>query len=201
MDRRLAIGDLPRLRAEATAAGRTIALANGVFDLFHVGHLRYLQGARALADLLVVAVNSDASARLLGKGPGRPVVPEDERAEIVAGLACVDHVVLFGSKDVVPILRALRPDVHVKGTDYTPETIPEAEEVRAYGGRVAVAGDPKQHSTTEMVEVLKRLGPFDSAPPAAALRSGKAAPKRKRLGSVPGRRSRITKKRSRSKKR
>ncbi len=157
MDRLLAIGDLPRLRAEATAAGRTIALANGVFDLFHVGHLRYLQGARALADLLVVAVNSDASARLLGKGPGRPVVPEDERAEIVAGLACVDHVVLFGSKDVVPILRALRPDVHVKGTDYTPETIPEAEEVRTYGGRVAVTGDPKQHSTTEMVELLKRL--------------------------------------------
>jgi rfaE bifunctional protein nucleotidyltransferase chain/domain len=156
VDRRLAIGDLPRLRAEATAAGRTIALANGVFDLFHVGHLRYLKGARALADLLVVAVNSDASARLLGKGPGRPVVPEEERAEIVEALACVDHVVLFDSKDVVPIIRALRPDVQVKGTDYTPETIPEAEEVRSYGGRVAVAGDPKDHSTTEMLEALRR---------------------------------------------
>jgi D-glycero-beta-D-manno-heptose 1-phosphate adenylyltransferase len=122
-----------------------------------VGHLRYLQGARALADLLVVAVNDDASARTLGKGPGRPVIPEAERAEIVAGLACVDHVVLFGSRDVVPVIRALRPDVQVKGTDYTPETIPEADEVRAYGGSVAVAGDPKHHSTTDMVERLKRL--------------------------------------------
>jgi rfaE bifunctional protein nucleotidyltransferase chain/domain len=157
MDRRLQLSDLPRLRAEASAAGRTVALANGVFDLFHVGHLRYLEGARALADLLVVAVNSDVSAKLLGKGPGRPVVPAAERAEIVAGLRCVDHVVLFDSKDVVPVIRALRPDVQVKGTDYTPETIPEAAEVHAYGGRVAVAGDPKDHSTTEMVEVLRKL--------------------------------------------
>ncbi len=154
MDRLLRLEDLPRLRAEARAAGRTVALANGVFDLFHVGHLRYLQGAKALADLLVVAVNGDASARA-NKGPGRPVVPESERAEIVAGLACVDHVVLFDSKDVVPVIRLLRPDVHVKGTDYTPETVPEAEEVRAHGGRVAVAGDPKEHSTTE---TLRRLG-------------------------------------------
>ena len=158
MDKLLTLEDLPRLRAQASAAGRTIALANGVFDLFHVGHLRYLQGARALADLLVVAVNSDVSARLLGKGPGRPVVPAAERAEIVAALACVDHVVLFDARDVVPVIRALRPDVQVKGTDYTPETIPEAAEVRRYGGRVAVAGDPKDHSTTEVVEALKRLG-------------------------------------------
>jgi rfaE bifunctional protein nucleotidyltransferase chain/domain len=157
VERRLRLEDLPRLRAEASAAGRTIALANGVFDLFHVGHLRYLQGARALADLLVVAVNDDASARTLDKGPGRPVVPEAERAEIVSGLACVDHVVLFGSRDVVPVIRALRPDVQVKGTDYTPDTIPEADEVRAYGGRVAVAGDPKGHSTTEMLETLRKL--------------------------------------------
>ncbi len=158
MDKLLTLADLPRLRAEASAAGRTVALANGVFDLFHVGHLRYLQGARALADLLVVAVNSDLSARLLGKGPGRPVVPAAERAEIVAALACVDHVVLFDDRDVVPVIRALRPDVQVKGTDYTPETIPEAAEVRSYGGRVAVAGDPKDHSTTEVVEALKKLG-------------------------------------------
>jgi rfaE bifunctional protein nucleotidyltransferase chain/domain len=153
---RLRLEDLPRLRSEATAAGRTIALANGVFDLFHVGHLRYLQGARALADVLVVAVNGDASARTLGKGPGRPVIPEGERAEIVAALACVDHVVLFDSPDVVPVIRALRPDVQVKGTDYTPETIPEAEEVKRYGGRVAVAGDPKDHSTTALLEALGR---------------------------------------------
>ncbi len=155
MARRIPLEALPAIRAEATRAGQTIALANGIFDLFHVGHLRYLQGARALADLLVVAVNSDASARLQGKGPGRPVVPEEERAEIVAALACVDHVVLFDSRDVVPVIRALRPDVQVKGTDYTPDTIPEAAEVRAYGGRTAVAGDPKDHSTSELIDKLK----------------------------------------------
>ncbi len=126
-----------------------------MFDLFHVGHLRSLKGARAEADALVVAVNSDASTRL-NKGPGRPVVPEAERAEIVEALECVDHVVVFDSKDVVPVIRALRPDVHVKGTDYTPETVPEAEEVRAYGGRVAVAGDPKGHSTSELIDKLAR---------------------------------------------
>lgn len=155
MPKRISLEDLPRLRAEATAAGKRIALANGVFDLFHVGHLRYLVGARGEADVLVVAVNSDVSTRL-NKGPGRPVVPEEERAEIVEALSCVDHVVLFDSKDVVPILRALRPDVHVKGTDYTPESIPEAAEVRSYGGRVAVAGDPKDHSTSELIEKLAR---------------------------------------------
>ena len=165
---RVTLDDLPRLRAEATAAGRTLALANGIFDLFHVGHLRYLQGAKAEADLLLVAVNSDASTRAY-KGPGRPVIPEDERAEIVAGLACVDYVVVFPSRDVVPIIRALRPDVHVKGTDYTPETIPEAAEVRAYGGRVAVAGDPKNHSTTELLgkrEASRRAGGLGGSGPA-----------------------------------
>lgn len=151
--KRVRLEDLPRLRAEASAAGRTVALANGVFDLFHVGHLRYLQGARAEADLLVVAVNSDVSTRL-NKGPARPVVPEGERAEILEALACVDHVLLFDSKDVVPVIRALHPDVHVKGTDYTPESIPEAAEVHAYGGRVAVAGDPKDHSTSELIDKL-----------------------------------------------
>jgi rfaE bifunctional protein nucleotidyltransferase chain/domain len=147
--------DLAALRDRARAEGRTVALANGIFDLFHVGHLRYLQGARDLADVLVVAVNDDRSARR-NKGPGRPVVPQAERAEIVAGLGCVDHVVLFGSRTVVPVIRRLQPDLQVKGTDYTPETIPEAAEVQRYGGRVAVAGDPKDHSTTEM---LRRLGP------------------------------------------
>jgi rfaE bifunctional protein nucleotidyltransferase chain/domain len=155
LPRRLALADLPRLREAAAAAGRTIALANGVFDLFHVGHLRYLRGAKAEADLLVVAVNSDRSTRE-NKGPGRPIVPESERAEIVEALSCVDHVVVFDTRDVVPVIRALRPDVHVKGTDYTPETIPEAAEVRAYGGRVAVAGDPKDHSTTELLGKLGR---------------------------------------------
>jgi rfaE bifunctional protein nucleotidyltransferase chain/domain len=158
MATRVALEELPRLRAEASAAGRTVALANGVFDLFHVGHLRYLQGARAEADLLVVAVNSDASTRAC-KGPGRPIVPEDERAEILAGLACVDHVVIFPWPDVVPVIRALRPDVHVKGTDYTPDTIPEAAEVRAYGGRVAVAGDAKEHSTSALLGALEAAQP------------------------------------------
>jgi rfaE bifunctional protein nucleotidyltransferase chain/domain len=154
MTKRVTLETLPRLRAEATRAGKTIALANGVFDLFHVGHLRYLEGAKAEADLLVVAVNSDASTRA-NKGPGRPIVPEAERAEIVEALACVDHALLFDSKDVIPVIRALRPDVQVKGTDYTPDTIPEAAEVRAYGGRVAVAGDPKDHSTTETIRRLE----------------------------------------------
>jgi rfaE bifunctional protein nucleotidyltransferase chain/domain len=155
MATRVRLSDLPAIRARATRAGKTVALANGVFDLFHVGHLRYLEGARALADVLVVAVNSDASTRR-NKGPGRPVVPEDERAEIVAGLACVDHVLVFGARTVVPVIRKLKPDVQVKGTDYTPETIPEAKEVQKHGGRVAVAGDPKEHSTSNL---LSRLGP------------------------------------------
>jgi rfaE bifunctional protein nucleotidyltransferase chain/domain len=184
MDRILRLDDLPRLRREASGAGRTVALANGVFDLFHVGHLRYLQGARALADLLVVAVNSDASAKLLGKGPGRPVVPEAERAEIVAGLACVDHVVLFDGADVVPVIRALRPDVQVKGTDYTPETIPEADEVRRHGGRVAVAGDPKEHSTTELVGRLRALAAEVGTGSGSVSRSGSGSVSRS--GSVPG---------------
>jgi rfaE bifunctional protein nucleotidyltransferase chain/domain len=158
MDRLLTLADLPRLREEATRAGRSVALANGLFDLFHVGHLRYLEGAKALADVLVVAVNGDASARLQGKGPGRPVVPAAERTEIVAALRCVDHVVVFETKDVVPVIRALRPDVQVKGTDYTPETVPEAAEVRAYGGRVAIAGDPKDHSTTALLGKLRGDG-------------------------------------------
>lgn len=135
--------------------GRTVALANGVFDLLHVGHVRYLEGARALGDVLVVAVNSDASTRSY-KGPDRPVIPEAERAELVAALACTHYVVIFDEPDVRAVIRALRPDVQVKGTDYTPQTIPERAEVESYGGRVAVAGDPKDHSTTEIARRLKR---------------------------------------------
>lgn len=137
-------------------AGKRIALANGIFDLLHVGHVRYLEGARELADALVVAVNSDRSARAL-KGEGRPVVPEAERAELVAALACTDLVLVFDEPDVRSVIRALRPDVHVKGTDYTPESIPERAEVEAYGGTVAVAGDPKDHSTTALWERIRRL--------------------------------------------
>lgn len=133
------------------AAGRTIALANGVFDVLHVGHVRYLEGARALADVLVVAVNSDSSARAI-KGEGRPLQPAAERAELLGAFAVVDHVVVFDSPDVVPLIERLRPDVHVKGTDYTPETIPERAAIEAYGGRTAVAGDPKDHSTSELID-------------------------------------------------
>lgn len=141
--------------ASARALGRSVALANGVFDLLHVGHVRYLEGAKALADILVVAVNSDASTRAY-KGPDRPIVPEAERAELVAALACTDHVFLFAEPDVRGILQRLRPDVHVKGTDYTPDTVPERDIVHGYGGRVAIAGDPKDHSTTALAGRLKR---------------------------------------------
>lgn len=134
--------------------GKTIALANGVFDLLHVGHVRYLQAAKTLADKLVVAVNSDASTRAY-KGPSRPIIPEGERVELLEALRCTDLVFLFSEPDVRRVIRTLKPDVHVKGTDYTPQTIPEKAEVEAYGGRVAVAGDPKDHSTTALVQKLK----------------------------------------------
>lgn len=134
-----------------------MALANGAFDLLHVGHVRYLQAARAMADVLVVAVNSDASVKL-SKGPDRPIVPEDERAELVAALACVDAVVVFGERDVVRVLEALRPHLHVKGTDYTPDTVPERHVVAQWGGRVAIAGDPKDHSTTALAARLAEGG-------------------------------------------
>ena len=141
---------LPGLRQ----GGRTLALANGVFDLLHVGHLRYLQGAKAFADTLIVAVNSDVSTRL-NKGPDRPLVPENERAELVAALSCTDFVVLFDQRDVRPLIAALHPDFHVKGTDYTPETIPERSDVEAYGGRSVIAGDPKDHSTSAVLQKLR----------------------------------------------
>jgi rfaE bifunctional protein nucleotidyltransferase chain/domain len=149
--------DLPALlRALALerAAGRTIALANGLFDLLHVGHLRYLQAARQEADRLLVAINSDRSARAL-KGSGRPVVPHAERAEIVAGLACVDWVTIFEDRTVEGLLRACRPDVHCKGTDYSAETVPEATVARELGIRVAIVGDPKRHSSRDIISRLR----------------------------------------------
>ncbi len=146
--------ELVEERERWRAEGKTVALANGIFDLIHVGHVRYLEGAKALADRLVVAVTSDASTRAY-KGPGRPHIPEAERAEMVAALASTDGVLVFDEPNVRAVIRALKPDVHVKGTDYTPESIPEADEVRAYGGRVAVAGDPKNHSTTELAQRLR----------------------------------------------
>ena len=133
--------------------GKTIAFANGCFDLIHVGHVRYLQGAKAEADRLVVAVNADASVRGL-KGPGRPVLDERARAELVAALACVDYVVIFSDPTVDRLLTLLTPDVHCKGTDYTVDTVPERDTVRAYGGRIAIVGDPKNHSTRELLAKL-----------------------------------------------
>ena len=152
------LDEVARRVAQARAKGLRVALANGVFDLLHVGHVRYLEGARALADVLVVAVNSDASARPL-KGEGRPVIPQDERAELVAALECTDLVLVFDEPDVRAVIRALHPDVHVKGTDYAQESVPERADVEAYGGRVAIAGDPKEHSTTDTLRKLRRGGP------------------------------------------
>ena len=136
---------------EARAAGRTVAFANGCFDVLHVGHVRYLEGARAEADVLVVGVNGDDSVRRL-KGEGRPVLPEGDRALLVAAIRAVDHVVVFADDDVSRLLLALRPDVHCKGTDYTPDTVPEREVVRSYGGRVAIVGDPKRHDTRVLLD-------------------------------------------------
>ena len=135
------------------AEGRSIALANGVFDLLHVGHVRYLQAASQHADRLVVAVNSDASVRRL-KGEARPILDEGARAELVAALRGVHYVVIFDDDTVGPLLTALRPDIHCKGTDYTVETVPERAIVESYGGRTAICGDPKDHSTRDL---LKRL--------------------------------------------
>ena len=133
------------------ASGKTVVFANGCFDLLHVGHIRYLQSARQLGDALVVGLNSDESVRRL-KGPQRPLMPENERAEILAALACVDYVVLFQEPTVEGLLRVLKPDIQCKGTDYTEETVPEREVVRSYGGRVAIAGDPKDHSTRDLIQ-------------------------------------------------
>ena len=151
--RPLTEAELVPLLAADRSAGKTIAFANGCFDLLHVGHVRYLQGAKAEADRLVVAVNADSSVHGL-KGPGRPVLDENARAELVEALACVDYVVIFSDRTVDRLLTLLKPDVHCKGTDYTVDTVPERETVRAYGGRVAIVGDPKHHSTRELLAKL-----------------------------------------------
>jgi rfaE bifunctional protein nucleotidyltransferase chain/domain len=146
--------DRNRLIARVAIArkhGARIVLANGCFDILHVGHVRYLEAARLLGDLLVVAINGDEQVRRL-KGAGRPLVPERERAEIIAALRPVDFVTIFTEPTVEALLRAIRPDVHAKGTDYTEESVPERDVVRSYGGRVMIVGDPKDHSSTEMVK-------------------------------------------------
>jgi rfaE bifunctional protein nucleotidyltransferase chain/domain len=150
--------ELADLVAADRRAGRTIAFANGCFDVLHVGHVRYLEGAKREGDRLIVAVNDDDSVRGL-KGPGQPVLPAADRAELVAALRVVDYVVVFPDRTVERLLRLLRPDVHCKGTDYTVDTVPERDVVREYGGRVAVVGDPKDHSTTGLLRKLRTEGP------------------------------------------
>ena len=137
--------------------GRTLAFANGCFDVLHVGHIRYLADAAAQADKLIVAINDDNSARGL-KGAGRPILSGADRAELVAALESVDYVVLFSDPDVNRLLRLLEPDVHCKGTDYTPDTVPERDTVLGYGGRIAIVGDPKDHSTRDLLARIKTSG-------------------------------------------
>lgn len=141
--------------SEFRATGSTIVLANGCFDLLHVGHIRYLNEAKELGDKLVVGINSDTQAKKL-KGEGRPFVPENERAELVAALRCVNLVTIFDEPTVEELIRAIRPDIHAKGTDYTTDTVPERDIIREVGGRVAIVGDPKDHSSTELIEIVKR---------------------------------------------
>jgi rfaE bifunctional protein nucleotidyltransferase chain/domain len=141
-----------RLKGE----GKKIVLANGCFDLFHVGHIRYLKGAKEMGDILIVAINNDSSTRSL-KGNGRPLMPEDERVEIVSCFSFVDYVTLFSEANVEKILLSLKPHIHAKGTDYTLETVPERDVAVSYGGRIAITGDKKNHSSTELIKKIKAL--------------------------------------------
>lgn len=147
---------LKELIEEEKNKGRTVVFGNGCFDLLHVGHVRYLQGARALGDVLIVAVNDDSSVTGLGKRK-QVVTPADERAEIVAAIEGVDYVVIFSDPTVENLLQTLQPHIHAKGTDYTEESVPEGRIVRAYGGRVAIVGDPKDHSTRDLIKSIKEL--------------------------------------------
>lgn len=153
-DKVLTREDLIRRVKAYRGQGKTVAMANGLFDLVHVGHLRYLEDAAAYADVLVVAVNDDASARAL-KGPDRPIVPQGERAELIAGFGCVTLVTIFSEPTVEPLLRALVPDVHCKGTDYTADTVPEKSVALELGIRVAITGDPKNHATRDLISTIR----------------------------------------------
>jgi rfaE bifunctional protein nucleotidyltransferase chain/domain len=151
----LARDEAIRAAADERANGRRVVFANGAFDLLHAGHVRYLQAARREGDWLLVAVNSDASVART-KGDGRPIVPEDERAEVVAALECVDAVVVFGEDSPAGLLGEIRPDVHAKGTDYTSESVPERGVVAGYGGRTVIVGDPKNHATTDLLQRIRK---------------------------------------------
>jgi D-glycero-beta-D-manno-heptose 1-phosphate adenylyltransferase len=154
-----ALEELKALVLQIRSSGKTIVFANGCFDLIHAGHIRYLQNAKALGDVLILGVNSDACVKAL-KGNGRPLQSEEDRTEILASLDCVDYVLLFDTPTVDGILKELKPDIHAKGTDYTEENVPERETVLAYGGRVAIAGDPKDHSTRDLIQtILSKVHP------------------------------------------
>ena len=147
------IGELKPIASQIHGKGGKIVFANGCFDLLHAGHVRYLESAKGLGDILILAINSDACVETL-KGKGRPLQPEEHRAEIVASLECVDYVIVFDTPTVDGILEVLQPDIHAKGTDYTAETVPERKTVQAYGGQVAIAGDPKDHSTRDLIRTI-----------------------------------------------
>ena len=149
----MTVSDAARVAERLRAAGQRIVLANGCFDLLHVGHVRYLEAARALGDVLFVGLNGDAAVARL-KGPGRPLMPAAERAEVLASLRAVDHVVVFEEETADALVAAIRPAIHAKGTDYTPDTVPERETVRAYGGRVVIVGDPKAHATRDAIQTI-----------------------------------------------
>lgn len=150
------LAELKRIIDEEKERGRKVVFGNGCFDLLHVGHVRYLKGAKALGDVLIVAVNDDSSVTGLGKRK-QVVTPARERAEIIAAIEGVDYVILFSEPNVESLLRILQPHIHAKGTDYTEESVPEGEIVRAHGGRVAIVGDPKDHSTRDLIKAIKEL--------------------------------------------
>jgi rfaE bifunctional protein nucleotidyltransferase chain/domain len=153
-----ALQEISTLVSEHQAAGKTVVFANGCFDLLHVGHIRYLEAARALGDLLVLGLNGDKSVREL-KGPGRPLMNQEERAEILAALECVDYLLVFDEPTAEKILETLKPDIHAKGTDYTQESVPERETVLSYGGSIAIVGDPKDHSTRDFLRQIAENKP------------------------------------------
>ncbi len=156
MARVVTVEKLEKAVEKAKAEGKTVVFANGAFDLLHVGHVRYLRGAAMLGDVLVVALNRDESVRKI-KGPGRPVLPLDERIRLVSAIEGVDFIVSFSETKVTNLLLRLKPHIHAKGTDYTKENVPEADDVRSFGGKVAITGDPKDHNTTDILAKVRSL--------------------------------------------
>lgn len=160
MSKLKSLEEISALVSEHQKAGKKVVFANGCFDLLHVGHIRYLEAARALGDVLVLGLNGDTSVRQL-KGPGRPLIKQEERAEILAALGCVDYLVFFNDPTAHKVLETLKPDIHAKGTDYTRESVPERETVLSYGGSIAIVGDPKDHSTKDL---LRQIGENKPSP-------------------------------------